>query len=92
MFRLNFYYTKAFVALPAIGSRDMLSAGEREISQEGGGGRECWGGGAREVQWAWWKIMWKSSNPSGITARYVAIPPTSRTVLDQFPSSILAKR
>ena len=45
MFRLNFYYTKAFVALPAIGSRDMLSAGEREISQEGGGGGVGGGGG-----------------------------------------------
>lgn len=66
--------------------------GVREVSDEGGEVRERWGGEAREVRWARWKIMWKSSRESGMVARDPAIPALRMMLSDAFPSSIFGKR
>ena len=63
--------------------------GEREISEEGGDVRDCWGEGAREVRWAWRKIMWKSSRDSGMRTRDMAVFTIFQMLAVACPSSIL---
>ena len=60
----------------------------REISPEVEVGRS--GGGAREVQWVWWKTMWNSSRKSGMRARDPAIPTMAELLTGTPP--MLAKR
>jgi len=48
--------------------------------------------GKREVRWARWYIMWKSSRNSGMAARKMAVNTMPMMLSVVFPSSILAKR
>ena len=49
-------------------AREAVGVGEGNFTR-GGGVRERWGGGAREVRWAWWK----SSRNMDMKARNMAI-------------------
>ena len=48
--------------------------------------------GEREVRWARWKIVWKTSRNRGTPARKTAVITMTKMPSVTFPSSILAKR
>ena len=67
----------------SVGAREILPAEEVEVGR--------WRGGAREVRWARWKSMWKSSRERGMRAGEMAVH-TMPPIFSASPSSILAKR